>query len=236
MDSERIRFLENSAMVFAALGILLYEEPAAERLEAFLEAGFYTDQPFAQDEQAIAQGTEMLAAWAAAAQEKGLQEMVDQLSVEWLKLFVGVGDPLAAPWASYYLERDAILFGKWTLEVRSWYARYNLVLEKKNNEPDDHLGLMLQFFSMLISRECEAGKDGNEEGAEKYAVEQEEFLLRFIHPWIALWLGKVSSAQVSGYYKGLALLTGGMLALYSSESGFDVSRAKQGIRNQKSVQ
>ncbi len=221
-------------MVFAALGILLYEEPTAERVGSFLEAGFYTEQPFAQDEKNIAEGSKLLTMWADGVQEETLQDTVDQLDVEWLKLFVGVGDPLAAPWASYYLEREAILFSKWTLEVRRWYARYDLALERKNNEPDDHLGLMLQFLSMLVSRECEALKADESEAATRYAGEQEEFIQRFIDPWIALWLHKVCGAEVSNYYKGLALITAGMLSLYSSESGFDMSKTKKVSRKQVS--
>lgn len=235
MDKERIQFLEDTAMTFAILGVLLYEEPTKERLSEFLEADF-SEQAFVQGQAEIDEGLIFLAQWAAYARELPLQDVADELAVEWLKLLVGIGTPLAAPWASYYLEREPVVLSKWTLEVREWYARYGLMLEKKNNEPDDHLGLMLQFLSMLASKECEALKVEDTETALRHYGEQREFAHRFINPWVGVWQQRVSDAKVGDYYKGLALVAVGMLSLYrdvSIASALDEREAGASNRTQE---
>ncbi|MBO2519906.1 MAG: molecular chaperone TorD, partial [Firmicutes bacterium] len=40
--------------------------------------------------------------------------------------------------------------------MRNWYARYGLVAEKKGQEPDDHVGLELEFVAHLAGLALEA--------------------------------------------------------------------------------
>ncbi|MCL2808360.1 MAG: molecular chaperone TorD family protein [Coriobacteriia bacterium] len=220
-DGNRIVFLEDIALLLAVLGVLIYEEPSSERLEILLEEGFFTDTPFSAEQYTgdapeMSEGLDLLNEWSKQAAAAGLEATVSDLASEWARLLVGIGTPVAPPWASFYLERDSLLFSKSTLEVREWYARYGLELERKHREPDDHLGLMLQFLSMLVSRECDALKAEDTASATELMREQETFLNEFISPWISLWQQRVASDERSTFYRGLSLLIGGMLSLLAS--------------------
>ncbi|EHN8455347.1 molecular chaperone TorD family protein, partial [Salmonella enterica subsp. enterica serovar Enteritidis] len=54
-------------------------------------------------------------------------------------LFVGPGKLLAAPFASVYLEDDALVMGKATLEIREFMAALGLSVNQESNIPDDHI-------------------------------------------------------------------------------------------------
>lgn len=123
----------------------------------------------------------------------------------------GYGTPLASPWFSYYAESTPQVFGKKTLEVRAAYSRHGLSFERKNHEPDDHLGIMLQFVATLISREAKAFSEDDISRASTYRKERKAFLQENVIPWVSHWKNLVLEDSVSPFYQGLALLVTGSL-------------------------
>jgi TorA maturation chaperone TorD len=215
MNEERVHLLEGAAATFAVLGMLLYQEPTKERISELLKDEFFSDIPFADDDAQIAEGCVMLDAWAHEAAERDLTDVVTDLNREWLRLLVGYGEPKAPPWAAYYFEKDPVIFGSKTLEVRHWYARYGLELERKYHEPDDHLGLMLQFLALLISKENEAQKTDDVETARHYQQEQKNFLEQNLLSWVPHWQTLMTDEARNPFYRGLALLINGTLRTFS---------------------
>ncbi|MDR0350131.1 MAG: molecular chaperone TorD family protein, partial [Coriobacteriales bacterium] len=203
------------AVTFAVLGVLLYEEPDEDRVADLIRERVFDDIPFADDEPRIATGLGLLATWTQQAEQQGVSETTATLKREWLRLFAGIGEPEAPSWATYYFEKDPLLFGAKTLEVRRWYARFGLELERKYHEPDDHLGLMLQFLSLLVSREAEALRDGREEEAATLKDEQGQFLTQNVLPWMTRWQDRVAKSTKSPFYQGIALLIVGALETFS---------------------
>ncbi|MDR2196721.1 MAG: molecular chaperone TorD family protein [Coriobacteriales bacterium] len=215
LDHGQAQLLDAAAVTFAALGMLLYQEPDEARIGHLLEEGFFAAIPFADDEPQVAEGIALLDAWTREAASRELADVVAELGREWLRLLVGYGEPEAPPWATWYFEKDPVIFGSKTLEVRQWYARYGLELERKYHEPDDHLGLMLQFLALLISRESEAQVAGEAQTAKRYQQEQRDFLEQNILPWLPNWQARVAEKAKISFYRGLALLIGGALRTFS---------------------
>ncbi|MDR1183209.1 MAG: molecular chaperone TorD family protein [Coriobacteriales bacterium] len=196
--------------------MLIYEEPTAERLALLISEEFFSGIPFANSNQQIVEGLSLLSEWAKDASKQNISEVKDELNREWLRLLVGLGEPAAPPWAAYYFEKDPVIFGAKTLEVRKWYARHGLELKRKYTEPDDHLGLMLQFLSVLIGKETESLEAGETDNAQQLRLEQKEFLNRNLLPWVDHWQNLMSEEARTSFYKGLALLITGTLHVHAA--------------------
>ena len=99
---------------------------------------------------------------------------------------MGPARPLAAPWESYYLDENNRLFTDSTREVRAAFRAHGLEFEKKNREPDDHIGLMLSFLAVLAGREAEAVEAGDEETARSLQKDQADFIDNHFYAGMAL--------------------------------------------------
>lgn len=74
--------------------------------------------------------------------KKGLSNK-ELLDSEYKKLFVGPHKLDAPPRSSVYLDKEAVIFGESTIELRSWLASIGIEPNLTQKEPEDHIGLML---------------------------------------------------------------------------------------------
>lgn len=198
-------------LLLGLLGRLIYQYPDREQREwfqeltepdTFLEAPLYTDQ------QDIADGLELLQAWAS----QGLDDDTYlEMQADFTRLFIGVGKVIAAPWESVYFNEDRLTFEEETLQVRQWFRRFGLEAEKLFNEPDDHIGLELTFLANLTSQALEAldGEDTEKFGSLIQA--RNEFLTEHLLKWGFRWCDLVTENARTDFYKGIGLLTRGTL-------------------------
>lgn len=101
---------------------------------------------------------------------------------EWLEaeydfnaLFVGPQTLKAAPFASVYLEEDALVMGKSTLSIREFMANMGLSISHTNNIPDDHISCVLEL-AVLLSANA------------RISAEYHVALNRYVNNYIALWV------------------------------------------------
>lgn len=73
-----------------------------------------------------------------------------ELEFDFNQLFVGPNRLEAAPYESVYRNTDRALMQTETMAVRKFYERAGLILSKKNNDPEDHLSLELEFVCYLL--------------------------------------------------------------------------------------
>jgi TorA maturation chaperone TorD len=147
-----------------------------------------------------------------AGDRSGKELQYDQeLALEYFRLFVGPDTVLAPPWETVYRHEDRLLFGQETAVIRAWYARYELVSRWLNREPDDHLGLELEFLSFLSQRTEGLLREGNQEAAASVLADQQQFLHKHLLAWVPLWRADVCRHAGLEFYKGLAVLTEGFL-------------------------
>jgi len=219
-------FLEHAAVTFSALGAVLYREPDEASVGELLESGFFEDIPFAGDNAQVREGIALLGQWASGVREEDFAGAVVGLRCEWLRLFVGIHVPQAPAWATFYFEKDPLIFGRKTLEVRQWYARYGLQIERKHKEPDDHLGLMLQFLATVITQEADALRSGDQDAAACLRADEQQFVASALQPWVGRWQELVAAGckeDGGTFYPGLALLIVGALQVFSQR--FSKARA-----------
>lgn len=117
---------------------------------------------------------------------------VDAEAVEqdYLRLLVGLGTPLAPPWESVWASDARLLFQRQTLDVRYWYRSAGLQAAELHHEPDDHIGLELEFVGRLLER-------GDDDTAAAFVRE---------HPlaWADRWLLAVEQNARTAFYPALA--------------------------------
>lgn len=90
----------------------------------------------------------LAAAYPAEAVQDSCRALYLDMHMDHLALFSGP-QPAAAPWESVWREKDRLLFGRKTQEVRDCYREWGIAAERDGHEPEDHLGLELAFILFL---------------------------------------------------------------------------------------
>lgn len=107
-------------------------------------------------------------------------------------LFVGPGKLLAAPFASVYLDDDALVMGKATLEIRDFMATLGLSVKQDSNIPDDHISCVLELTTLLLV---------NSRQASQYRRTLTQYINNHLTKWVPLYIEKIKThAQTTMLY------------------------------------
>ena len=186
---------------FRLLGSLLYNEPSAGTIHMLKNDGIFAELPFAADNTTAAEGKKLMSAWLDGAPA---DKLTDEARSDFMRLFIGPGKVLAAPWGSVYMSVDKLIFTEETLRVRKYYEANGRIVKEKNREPDDHIGLELEFIADLLD-------------SDNFNMAC-EFAEKLVLPWILDWNSDVQKYAKTGYYQGLAnMAAGGVQALTGKE-------------------
>lgn len=150
--------------------------------------------PFVGEAQAVSCLSMMVEGLASscAAGEGGAFAADDDLMWEYRRLFIGPGAKPAPPWGSVYTDRECVVFGATTLELRTWMREHGVARTADEKTPEDHIGLMLALMAWL---------------AQNQPADLGEFLSLHLLTWAGHFLGELADAAEHPFYKGLACLT-----------------------------
>lgn len=125
--------------------------------------------------------------------QEGLTHGIDDdLVWEYRRLFVGPGHKAAPPWGSVYTDRECVMFGLTTLDLRRWMRERGIERLGDANDPEDHIGLMLELMAWLA---------GNRRD------DLDDYLSCHLLTWAPHFLDRVERETTHAFYKGLACLT-----------------------------
>lgn len=200
--------MDEAAIFFKLIGSFLYAESSEEDIAYMHEEQVFDDIPYAADNPLVKAGQRDIIDWlnSGVASESSMRasQLAEAAAYDYMKLFIGVGKVLAPPWGSCYLTEGRLVFQKETLEVREFYAEYDFQLKNKHSEPDDHIGLELEFLANLLEQE---------------QIEPAlRFMKSFMSPWIQDWLHDVEKSARTGFYKGLARMAVGGIECFLAEA------------------
>ncbi|GAB4337138.1 MAG: molecular chaperone TorD family protein [Desulfobulbaceae bacterium] len=142
---------------------------------------------------------------AAAAREMGdalRSASGDDLTVEHARLFVGPFELLAPPYGSVYMEKGRRIMGDTTMEVKRIYREEGLSIEVE--EVPDHIILELEFLHYLSFREAETLAGGDMDGARDLRERCNDFLERYLLPWMSGFCGDIRAGAENRFYSALA--------------------------------
>ncbi|MDF2631063.1 MAG: dmsD 1 [Symbiobacteriaceae bacterium] len=115
---------------------------------------------------------------------------------EFNRLFVGPGKLPAPPYESVWQSDDRLLVQSAMTEVRSCYRAHGV--QNTHPEPDDHLALELEFYTLLQRRFLDGDRPAHQLAA------QHHFLTHHLSIWLPAFCEAVQTHAASPFYRNLA--------------------------------
>lgn len=185
--SESLAFLGNSLLA-----------PMSQTGHVGFDPSFWASFPDFADE-GVREALGRLSSYAQNAQVRARcgENVVQQVSVEYAKLFVGPPKPAAPAWETAWRGGGAIGYGEAAVQMRHLLSDIGLEVSNGNNQYPDHIGIELLYASTLC-RMIAAGA-ASADGLRAFLED---------HPlhWIGDLRSAVKQATCGGYYEAVLML------------------------------
>lgn len=192
------------------------EEPSLEYLSYCIKQGIFNQYPLQENSREIESGILDIKRYFDEHDVTTCTEDYEKLHWDYTRMFIGPMSLPAPPWASYYLEKDQLLFQNVTYQVGSMYRKYGLGINNQlGREADDHIGLELDFLFHL----CQL--TGQELERERIADtlellrDQKEFIENHLLAYVPQFCTRVINSAETDFYRGLAKVLSGSIKLDS---------------------
>ncbi len=205
-------FLTGETLAARLLGKVLYTYPDQVWLQALVDADVFSESPLGEDQPEVQEGLALLQDWMEGARSGMTADAFEALCVDYTRLLLGPGEVIAPPWESVYYNDERLVFQEQTVQVRQWYRRFGLEIAHLYQEPDDHIGLELAFVAHLAQNAYAALEAQEQDEFRNVLAAQREFLSEHLLTWAPVWCDRVVSEANTDFFKGIALLTKGVLA------------------------
>ncbi len=137
--------------------------------------------------------------------------LLEDLAVEYTRLFLGPGRHVR-PYAATYLDgAGASLCGPTTVWVRDFMERAGFALAPGHRNLPDHVFVELEFMARMAAREAEAVAAGDTATANRSRRIQREFLETHLGRWMPRFCGCAAEHAELSFYRELARLAGHFL-------------------------
>jgi TorA maturation chaperone TorD len=220
--------LMGEILVASVLGKVLYTYPEKDWLQSLADEEVFSESPLGSAQPDVQKGLALLQDWTCSARGGMTAEAFDDLCADYTRLMLGPGKVMAPPWESVYHSAERLIFQEKTLQVRAWYQRFHLEAENLHNEPDDHIGLELAFVAHLARQALIAFEQQKQAAFECLLAAQRDFLREHLLKWGLQWCTLLQSQANTDFFRGIALLTRGILAelaaMMQVEGSREVSR------------
>ncbi len=126
--------------------------------------------------------------------DKRFQDSLNEqetLQEAYQRLFIGPDALPVPPWGSVYLDKENNVFGISTLELRAWLRNNQINIELNQNEPEDHIGLLLLLTAWVVENKPELLRG---------------LLEMHLLPWAYRYLEKMQLQSGHAFYEATALL------------------------------
>lgn len=209
VEADRTRMVdadmvEGYRLFFGLSGMTLYAYPSYELFDVLYRQRIFAELPLLVADKEFAEGVRILQEWGASDSGELSQEEYHVLKTESTRLFAGTQSMEVIPWESAYFNKERMVFQRETLDVRAWYRTYGLQLVRYNQEPEDHIGLEMDFISRLLAQVNEALIDGRESEASNLLSKAKVFAAEHPLKWIDRWAAGVEGVATTPLYRGVA--------------------------------
>ncbi len=132
---------------------------------------------------------------------------IEELKVEYARLFVGPYTLLAPPYGSVYLEPERRIMGNSTMDVVNRYSQSGLVVAEEFKDAADHIAAELEFMHFLVFKAIEAANQGDVDRIVTCLLDQQSFLEQHLGAWVQEFAGNVVDNAKTSFYRNLARTT-----------------------------
>lgn len=193
------------ASIYSFLGYSLLDPIDGPNTVAFTKK-FWNDFPIECANSQMKSGLDQLSNCSSKLEVLSAEEAKEQVLVEFANLFIGPG-PKAPPWESLYRTSQRTYFGRTTFEIKEMLYSNGLESKRKNQQPEDHLGLELMLLSVLTDHLMKLEPDEQVSRIE----EQISFIDEHLLSWIHELCNDAKENGTIGFYSGLIELIWGVL-------------------------
>jgi TorA maturation chaperone TorD len=132
---------------------------------------------------------------------------LDDLRIQFSKLFVGPYQLLAPPYGSVYLDDRRQIMGDSTLDVVKRYLAAGLAIDEGFKNPPDHIAAELEFMHALVIEELKGLHNGLADEVTDCLELQSDFLACHIGQWIDAFSGLIIQETNLPFFRYLATAT-----------------------------
>lgn len=173
----------------------------------------------------VTEGLRAVSRYIASIQDRPVQDIEEELAVDWTRLFRGVQPDYGPtpPYESVYLASGKEDQHQMTLilsELMSIYRQERVVLDQVNANRPDYLGLEFGFLGFLSEKETRARLQGDDQAADEYARKAEKFLRDHPGRWAAEFCKEAERYAETDFYRGVIEITRGVVSEFSTP-GFE---------------
>ena len=134
-------------------------------------------------------------------------ENLEDLTVDFARLFVGPYNVPAPPYGSVYMEPGRRIMGNSTLDVVKRYRHSGLDMAEDFKDAPDHIAVELEFMHFLIIKELEAAGQGDVDRLGSCLLSRQSFLEDHLGAWVSEFAGNVDANAEIAFYQHLARAT-----------------------------
>jgi putative dimethyl sulfoxide reductase chaperone len=143
---------------------------------------------------------------------------LQELLVDYTRLFLGPVQALAQPYASVWLSGQNQLMQAPTLDVMALYDQAGFEVDGDFQELPDHVAVELEFLYLLLWRENEARATGDAAALDVIASTKRDFLDQHLGRWLGPFVLAMHDGAQTEFYETLAQLTERFVRLSATES------------------
>jgi TorA maturation chaperone TorD len=139
------------------------------------------------------------------------------LLVDYTRLFLGPSGALARPHGAFWLSGETSLMQDSTIEVQHLYREGGFDLDEELQDVPDHVAVELEFLYLLVFKQNEATRSGQDEVFDSWAHLQDMFLERHLGAWVGRFAQAVKDGAETAFYRDLAELTERFVRMIAEE-------------------
>jgi TorA maturation chaperone TorD len=207
---EMKKFQHARGSVYFLLSRLFLGEPEDGVINRLADTEFFRDFQIPENDE-IVEGTRFLQEFFGGYKKGERHCRLEELKLEYTRFFLGPSSFKSPPWESVYRSGGQMTFGKETLEVRNEYRKFGLSFKKKETEPDDHVGLELEFIYHLCKEAEEGFAQKDWEKVLGVLEAQRDFFDKHLNLWMPMFFRDFFNNAKTLFYKGMAKFTSGFL-------------------------
>lgn len=211
--NDELKFLlEIRLFYYNFLKSIFLSEPTKDLIKLILEENIVNNLPFQEEKKLIDEGVNEIKNFLS---EKDIlsDKNFEDLHWDYTRMFIGPDKLLAPPWESAYLNEERLLFQEQTMKVRMEYIKHSFISQNHGYEPDDHIGLELDFMSKLSEKLLEAYEKSKEEEFIEVLKSGQSFLNNHLLKWCDMFTKDIVNNSNTGFYRGIAKILNGYLNL-----------------------
>ncbi|WP_035213672.1 TorD/DmsD family molecular chaperone [Desulfitobacterium hafniense] len=136
-----------------------------------------------------------------------LQKVYHEATVEFTRLFVGPYHLEAPPYESVYRNSNRLMMQDVTMNVKRFYRENGYERSGGYKEPDDQIGVELEFMYALSEEALQAFREGNFEGLKRILSAQEHFLDLHLLKWLPQFCQDILKSSQNEFWRSIAVFT-----------------------------